>query len=857
MQFLTICDIMSSYITLKGLLILAQAFGFKNDYNGLSSEKVTENLKLYGYNSDTRLDEKTKGYNPISAFVNLRFVLMLGAAALCFLYPQDIWSIITGIILVILDGVYAGSTIYRHTKCDNYFFELKRRSKTEYNVIRDGEITTVKREHLVPDDIILLSEGESVPADAHLLDIRELTVDESIFSGDKTPVVKITGSDSLSEEFKKSCIYKGSKIVSGELVARVTATGVDTKYFKAFGAPVETDEYYTSIEKLVMRVSNIFTVIAAVMLVVCALLNFTAIDISMDNPVMHTIFHTLYPSITFALCFIPAEIASIVRTYYIRGAKALDERHTSIKNLKTIEHINAVTCILIEKGGTVTKNRMEVADELSANSAMMSNISVLSCKSFNPDIIDQAIILNATFKGVDVKELHDENELIKDYPYNDEIGASGNLWNVNGTRLLCIKGSPERLMPLCDVPSDMLYSVQNKRSNFAGQGYNVLAVAFAQLSEEDEVPESINSIRYSFMGLIALENQTRDYIPAAIRNCYKTGIRVIMMTGDSPETAAAIARKIGIKDELVVTGDELSRDELPDLKYVGVFAGITAQQKPIIIEKLKKSGEIVAISGESASDSDLLELADVGISLARDVSGAAFEACDITMEDNSFENAVEVLRTARQVHSNVKRSISTVLSALIAVIVFGAVNFLLGSEFILTPTIVGLITTLIIPATAYMFMDNSADIKTGLSPSGYIGKGKISKRFFLVPVIQGLGLAISEILFYIISSGYGTDSAAALTPSSTSNFLFIFVFGLLLSAWINITDKHIFSSFKGQATAGIISAVLILSAVAIIFIPFLNTALGLGSVDIVMLILAVVITIVFQIPAELMKIKKR
>lgn len=836
---------------------MAQVLGFKNDYSGLSQEKVTENLKLYGYNSDTRLDEKTKGYNPLGAFFNLRFVLMLAAAALCFVYPQDIWSYITGGILLILDGVYAGSTIYRHKKCDEYFFELKRRSKTEYNVIRSGEEVKVKKEHLVPDDIIVLEEGESVPADAHLLEISDLTVDESIFTGDKTPVAKITGSDSLSEEFKKSCIYKGSKIVSGSLVARITATGVDTKYFKAFGAPAETDEYYTSIEKLVMRVSNIFTIIAAVMLVFCSLLNFTDININIENPLLHTVFYTLYPSITFALCFIPAEIASIVRMYYIRGAKMLEERRTAIKNLRTIEHINAVTCILIEKSGTVTKNRIEVADELTANSAMMTNISVLACDGGKSDLIDQAIILHATFKGVDAKELHEENTLIKEYPFDDEIGASGNLWSVNGTKLLCIKGSPEKLMPLCDVPSDMLYTVQNKRHAYAEQGYKVLAVAFAQLSPEDEIPESINSIRYSFMGLTALENQTRDYIPAAIRNCYKTGIRVIMTTGDSPETAAAIARKIGIKDNVVVTGDELLSGDLPDLKYVGVFAGITAQQKPLVIEALRKSGEIVAITGESASDSDLLELADVGISLASDVSGAAFEACDLAMEDNSFEKAVDVLRNARQVHWNVKRSISAVLTALIAVIVFAAVNFLLGTEFILTPTIVGLITTLIIPAVACMFINNTADMKTGLQASGYIGRGRLSKRFFLTPVIQGMGLTIAEVIFYIISSGYGTESVSSLTLQSTSNFLLIFVFGLIISGWVNISDKNVFSSLKGQGTAAAVSGIVLIATVAAIFIPFLNTALGLEGVDILMMVLALFITVIFQIPCELMKIKKK
>lgn len=836
-------------------LQLAQITDFKNEYTGLTSEKAAENIKLYGYNSDTKLDEKTKGYSPARAFFNLRFVLLLAAAVLSFFYGE----IITAIVLVVLCGICTASDIIVNTRCDEYFFQMKRRSKTEFRVVRNGEVVTVRREQLVPDDILILSEGESVPADAHLLEIHDLTVDESIFTENKTPVTKITGADSLNEDLKKSCIYKGTKIVSGRLAARVTATGVDTKAFKTFGAPAETEEYYTALEKLVLRTSNVFNIIAAVMLVFGCLFNFTAIDINNENPILNTLYNTLYPAIAFALCFIPAQTLSMVRLYYIKGAKKIESKNVVIKNLKTIEHINAVTCVCIDKSGTVTKNRTEVADELTANSAMLTNISVLACQKNPTDPIDQAIILNAAFKGADPKELH-ENQLIKEYPFDEALGAAGNLWNVNGSRLLCIKGAPEKLLPLCDVPGDMLYTVQNKRISYGNQGYNVLAVAFAQLTEEEDLPEKIDSTRYSFMGLIAFDNPTRDYIPAAIRNCYKTGIRVVMLTGDSPETAGAVAAKIGIKEQGIVTGDMLS-GELPDLKETGVFARLTGEQRSVVIKKLKEAGEIVAITGESASDSNILELADVGISLARNVSGAAFEVCDIMTGDDSFETAVDTMRSARQIHGNVKRCISASLTGLVTIILFAVVNLVLGSQFILSPVLATIISAFIVPAAAYMFIENTADLKTEMSPSVYIGQGVLRKRFFIRPLVQALGIAAAEVIFYLISSGYGVNSAETvsnLTPQSSANFLLIFVFGLLISCWVNLSEKSIFTAIKsGQSFAGTVTGILVAAALVLVFVPFLNTALGLASVDLMMVVIALVVTVVSQLPAELMKLSRK
>lgn len=839
------------------VFLLIQLSDFKNEYTGLSDEKASEHIKLYGYNSETKLDEKEKGFSPVSVFFRLRFWLLAAAAVICFLYGEYI----TGAVLAVLTAAYAATEIVKGKKCDEYFFEQKKTTRVDYNIVRNGELRQIRRELLVPDDILLLEAGENVPADAHLLEINNLLVDESIFTGDKTPAAKITGADSFNEELKKSCIYKGTKIVSGRLAARVTGTGVDTKYFKTFGAEKAEERYYTATEKTVMRVSRILTLAAAVMLAFAALFHFTQIDIYAENPILNTVYNTFYPAISFALCFIPSELASIIRIYCIKGSEQLAERNVIIKDLKVIEDLSAVTCVCIDKSGTVTSNYMAVADELTASPEMMTNISVLACTKGDSEPLDKAIILNATFKGADVKTLR-ENELLKEYPFSRAEGAAGNLWDINGARLLCIKGAPEKLLPLCDVPSDMLYTVQNKIIAFEKQGYQVLATAFAQISDGEEPPETIHGTRYGFMGLIAFENKTKDNIPFAIRSCYKSGIRVILTTGDSPDAAVSIAEKIGIKELDVITGEQLSAAKdsgiKPDLTGVGVFARITPEQKTDVIKLLQDGGEIVAVSGNSNTDSDILEQADFAVALGGATGGAMGEACGVVMSDNDFEKVVDVFRTGRQVYANIKRCISTHITAITTLAVFAIVNMLLpGTTFILSPVLVALITLLGVPAISFMFLENNSDIRGEQRPSGFHGTGKITKRYFIRPFIQALGLCASEIVFYLISSGFGVyskETVVDLSAQSASNFLLVLIFGLIISAWINLSEKSVIDAIKSRQTfAAIISGASILAALILVFVPYVNTAVGLASVKPMMAVIALVITLVLQIPAEVIK----
>lgn len=831
---------------------MAQLSDFKNEYIGLNDTKVNENIKLYGYNSETKYTEKEKGFSVFKAIFSLKFLLLLASAVLSFLYGE----IVAGIILAVLSIVYVVMETIKGKKCDEEYFRIRHQSKITCNVVRDGEIRVIYREHLVPDDIIVLEEGENVPADAHLLEIYDLTVDESVFTGSRKPVQKITGADSLSEELKRSCIYKGTKIISGRLVARITATGVDTKLFKTYGTAEETDVYFTNAEKTVRRVSRVFNIAAAVILAFSALFRFTAIDIYADNPVLNTIYNTFYPAIAFALCFIPAEIETTIRLYYIKGVKRLAERNAQVKNLTAIEHMSAITCICIDKTGDVAKSRMELVDELAATAQMMTNVSVLSCeKKHTTGHIDQAIILNASFKGTDVAELQ-ENTLLAEYPFDNTVGISGNLWDINGSRLLCVKGAPDVMLPLCDVPADLLYTVQNKQIAYEKQGYITLVVAFMQLSEEDQVPKSLRNIRYKFIGLMAFDTPTKDNIPYAIKSCTRAGIKVVMTTGDSPETALSIARKVGIRNEGIVTGEQLASGENIDLTDVGIFAKVTPAQKMDIIKKLQDSGEIVVAFGGENIDSNILEQADIGIT-TKDSSGAASEACEVTTSAGDFESVVDILKVARQVYGNVKRCISLNITALAVLSVFACLNLLLDTPQVVTPLIYGIIGILIVPAVSLMFLDNSSDLRADISSSRFIGKGKIRKTFFIRPLVQALGLILAEAVFYLISSGYGVNSEETvlqLTPQSASNFLLIFVFGIVIAGWINLSEKSIGDAFKaGQSFAGLISGLVVLFALILVFVPVVNTALGLESVNVMMPLLALVITLVSQLPSEIAK----
>ena len=297
---------------------------FTKKYSGLSQKDAEDNLDLYGYNTDTKLEEDGKGFRPMRVFTRPAFVLYL----ICFGLMVMNFQFLSAFILLFLTGAYVFVELYKGMKCDDAVHRLRLSSASKFRVIRDGKVVFVYKQDIVPDDVLILQEGEVVPADAHLLEIENVYVDESLFTQSAEPIKKIIGTDTKNE-LKRSCIYKGTIILSGRLVARVTATGVDTKRFKTFGADPETNIYYTGFETTVMKFMPMLYSASILCLAV-------GIVLSIRNHVgvSDSLFQTecsCSSAISFSLCFLPTAITSVVRLYYTVGALKLLQGGAVIK----------------------------------------------------------------------------------------------------------------------------------------------------------------------------------------------------------------------------------------------------------------------------------------------------------------------------------------------------------------------------------------------------------------------------------------------------------------------------------------------------------------------------------------------
>ena len=815
---------------------MAQILNFKGDYKGLSRHEAEERLRMYGLNAD-RISEEPP-YSLKKAMLCPRFFVQAVAVILLFVAGQ----IVMGAAMLLLTVMLTAGDVIWQLKLYEKENTMKRLSGMKFRVVRDGELTLVRKEYLVPDDILVLQGGEKVPADAHLLETEELTVDESIFEGFNLPSEKRAGSDNSKSFPKSSCIYKNTVVLSGALIARIFATGEDVTVKR------EQNREDSFFEKAIRKTTVIFSFAGAFAALLTAVLCFLrAGEIGDYTDVLARI---AVPALSVGMCFIPAQADKLVRLFYLNGAAKLNRRHAMVKNVGTVEALSAITCVCVEKSGTVTKNHIEVADIFTENQRFFTNVCVLACEPVPAEPAEKAILLYATFGGADVKDLF-SNRRIATYPFSENTKMAGNLWEINGQRLLCIKGSPEEVLALCNVEPDELHYIQQKKQSYTKLGRQVMAVAFAALTPEQKEPEKLSSLRYEYIGLIALENSTRDTVPYAVKSCIKSGVRVIMITGDNEETAAAIGRQIGLQSVITVTGSQLERDPdvLGKLAEVGIFARVTPEQRMRVVHMLRASGEIVAVVGTGSDDIALLEEADVGISVNNTATPAAAESCDMLMSDDNFLAVADAVKESRQIHRNVKGALGLMLSAHTALALFSVVAVLTEGAVLFTPVLAVLLTCVLFPIAASMLLGNTSDMKSDFISSGFVGRGVINSSFLPKTLIMGGSLAIAVILFYLFTLSLEIDVKRSI-------LIMMMTAGVILEGFTLASQRRTFFAavkekhgFSGMLQVGL----LLLLGLMLIYVPFLNTAFGFAAPNVLVLIIALLITALFTYWPEIAK----
>lgn len=810
---------------------MSQILNFKGEYRGLTAEEAEKRLTMYGLNEDE--PESETPYSMGKAILTPRFFVQTVSVLLLFLSEQYV----LGAVMLLLTVMLTVGDVIWQLKLYEKESSISRMSGMKFRAVRDGELTLVRKEYLVPDDIIVLQGGERVPADAHLLDAEELTVNEFVFTGSTSPVAKKIGAESGKTLPKSTCIYKNTLVVSGSLVARVFATGEDVAIKREQSRSKSQFEKSSKVPvRIIMAVGAVLTVLAAILCFIRAdkLENFTDVIVKV-----------VLPALSLGMCFVPAQAEKLIKHFYLEGAIRMNRRHALVKNMGTIEALSAITCVCVEKSGTVTKNHIEVADVFSEENRFFTNICVLACEPAPTDAAEKAILLYATFGGTDVKELF-SNQREAVYPFSESAKMAGNLWNIGGQRLLCIKGSPEETLALCNIEPNDLHYIQQKRLSFAKQGRQVLAVAFAALPPDRPKPENLSDIRYEYMGLIALENATRDTVPYAVKSCMKAGVRVIMVTGDNEDAAAAIGRQIGLNGK-TVTGSEL--DGNPDLSDVSIFAKVTPARRLQLLKMLRSQGEIVALVGTDAGDTELLEEADVGISVSGNASPAACESCDMLMGDDNFLAVAEAVKESRQIHRNVKSALGLMMAAHLAMAVFAAVVAITGGTELFTPVLSTILACILFPVAASMFLGNTADLKSDFAPSNFTGRGVVSKSFSIRVLTFGGAMALAITLFYLFTLDFRPEIHRSI-------LLMMVTLGLVLTGFTLVSRKRTFlevigekKGFSGMLQAGI----LFLTSLVLIYVPYLNTAFGFAAPNVLVLLISLVVTAIFTAWPEVAK----
>lgn len=811
---------------------MARFFNFEGDYFGLNDEELATNFELYGENVYEKPDDADY-FSPLRIVLSPSVILMF-VTGLVSLFSENLAS---GVIILVLDALFVASQLYVRHEAIKRLNAINSSASMKFRVIRNGTMSYVEKQYIVPDDILVIEAGEQVPADAMLLEARDVTVDESVLTESPKPAPKYAGAISKSE-CNPSFFYSGTKMLTGIAVCKVSATGVDTKLYRKLLDSKPERSHTTRLDRTVRMTVLYSSIVAAVLTLVLLIISLVT-----GAPFIDSTLHAL----SIGLCFIPAGISTVIRAYYLRGVSQLQASGGLVKSLDMIEKLNSLSVLCVEKEGAISRDRLSVREVYTNNEELLYMVAALACEKEPADDAERAIMMKAAFYDENITDLYSQHKLLK--RIKEENGVSGALWKTGSSKLYCIKGAPDSILPLCRMTPDELYAVKSKQQAYYEAGWSVIAVACVEASGNSH--DVTSGFRYVFCGFFAVSAPLRESVAAAVKTCKRTGVKVVMITEESAPVAESTGKMIGLPGK-TITGKMIadSLDNGTPLEYdADIYAKVTPEQKLTIIENIKNQGKVVAMTGTRVSDAETLEIADIGLTIRDHTQGSAYESADIIMNDDNLGSIADMIAAARQIHRNVKRAVSVMISGYIALIMLVVLNLFNSSALMLNPVMVAVVTMVILPVISLVFIRNGSDLKKNMPPSEYVIQNKINYRFILQTALYGIIVGVGAIAsYFFMYSGRTVEFARSCAFIS-------FGISLALMTLHNFNTESILDSIKHiDKKAAIILGGTVLMPILLVYIPFVNTAFGLEAVDFVALVISVLCGVV--LPAFYVLIKR-
>ncbi len=762
------------------------------EFSGLDEQTVRQRIATDGPNELPTSKPRTVLPIALEVVREPMFMLLVAAGTLYLMMgkPADA-LLLLGFVFVVMS-----LTVVQERRTERALDALRDLSSPRALVVRTGRRQRIAGRDVVRGDILLLSEGDRVAADALLRRCSNLSVDESLLTGESTPVRKIPseaarrlgtpGGDDLPS------IFAGTMITSGEGVAEVIATGVHTELGRIGKAlqriRPEPTPLQTETGRIVRR-------LAIAGLAACAAL---AVGYSLTRGGSWPVWKAgLLAGIALAMSILPEEFPVILTVFLALGALRISRSRVLTRRLPVIETLGAATVLCVDKTGTLTQNHMtlrtlasgtvtadldESVRTLPVELARLLDTAVFASKPDPFDPMERALHTACDRLLPQGKSAHAGWEMIRDYPLRPELLAVSHAWRRSDENLAFVasKGAPEAIAELCRLSPQERSQVSSQVKQLASRGLRVLGVASAELPIR-ELPPDQAQLAPQFLGIVAFEDPLRSTVPAAVGECSAAGIRIIMITGDYPETARSIARQAGLRGaESVITGPELesmSDGELADrIRGTQVFARVAPEQKLRIVSALKADAEVVAMTGDGVNDAPALKAAHIGIAMGGRGTDVAREAASLVLLDDDFSSIVAAVKLGRRIYDNLKKAIAFTVAVHVTIAGLSLVPiFLPGWPLLLLPVHIASLELIIDPSCSLIFEAEEAEVDIMHRRPRSATERLFTMRTVGLAVLQGLSaLAVSLGIVFLALPGHGPDAARALSFSAlVASFLTI------------------------------------------------------------------------------------
>ena len=679
--------------------------------------------------------------------------LLLVAAAVNFVLSEPL----DGFVIFLFVTIVIGISITQSVRAENAVMALRDLTAPPATVLRSGRTARIASTEVVAGDLLLLTEGDRVAADGTIIDSTGLTVDESILTGESVPIEKRSGPSSDNDD--RTSVFSGTLVGRGRAVVHVDRIGPATRLGR-IGASIESIESSkTPLQREIDRIVGVIGIGAVLVAIAATALHGLLRDDWLEGTLS---------GIAVGMSMLPEEFPVVFTIFLAVGAWRMSRHKVLTRRTPAIESLGAMSVVCVDKTGTLTMNHLTVVEVARAGSPLgsvdqhdashryLASIGRLACPQVSHDPVDRAFVEFADGWPSDADLDSTRGQLIREYPLGDHLMAVVDVWRLHGRTglLVAAKGAPESIGVLARLSAADMDRMEESTESGASRGLKMLAVAQARW-DGDVLPDDPKIFDFEFLGLIGLKDPLRTGVVESVHQLQSAGIRTVMITGDHPVTATAIAREVGIdRPYRCVLGDEI--DDLTDEQLISVandvdvFARTKPGHKLRLVRALQTRGAVVGMTGDGVNDAPALKAADIGIAMGGRGTDVAREAASIVLTDDSLPSIVDGVRRGRGIYDNVRKAFAYVVAMHAPIIGMTTIPlFVTDWPLVLLPIQIGLLELIIDPACSIVFEAESVDPEVMNRPPRAARQTLFGRRELMMAALQGLSVLASSFAVYI------------------------------------------------------------------------------------------------------------